>query len=60
MKRYVREFADDEQKKLALTCGNNNKILQRIVAIEQAVKACECGLITDFEAIKLIVNAAEK
>ncbi len=63
MKRYVREFANDEQKKLAdiaSTYGNNNKILQRICAIEQAVKACERGLITDFEAVKLIVYAEEK
>ena len=63
MKRYVREFANDEQKKLkdiAFTYGNNDKVLQRISAIEQAVKACERGLITDFEAVKLIVYAEEK
>lgn len=48
MKRYVKEFAND-----VLNRPYSNEKKSRI---QRAVHYCEKGMITDFEAIKMIVR----
>lgn len=48
MKRYVKELALAEMK---------NCSVARKEKIEKAVNMCERGYITDFEAVKLIVDS---
>lgn len=48
MKRYVREFANEQMK----SCTEKRKAY-----IEKAVRYCERGIITSFEAVELIVNS---
>lgn len=47
MKRYVREFANDESK---------NCMPERKNKIQRILQMCEKGLITSFEAVKMICD----
>lgn len=53
MKRYVKELANDRKNSIP----KNSPVYAEFVAeIERALKACERGLITDFEAVKIIMG----
>ena len=55
MKRYVKEFARDMMNSLS----NNAACLPIRKAIENAVRMCERGLITERECIHYIVKQME-
>ena len=48
MKRYVKEFANDQMR----YCSEKRKLY-----IEQVMRTYERGIITSFEAVELIVNS---
>lgn len=53
MRRYVKELANDRKNSIP----KNSPVYAEFVAeIERALKACERGLITDFEAVKIIMG----
>lgn len=53
MRRYVKELANDRKNSIP----KNSPVYAEFVAeIERALKACERGLITDFEAVMIIIG----
>lgn len=61
MKRYIIEFSNDMIKRLeeSISPLNETIITKRIYGIQHYVKACEKGLITEFETISCIVRILE-
>ena len=61
IKRYVYEFSNDQIKRLTdgRSALNSEMVNYRISQIDKYVRACECGLITEFETIKTIVSIME-
>ena len=55
MKRYVKEFADDELNRLnEFSTTRKSEIADKI---NNAVKFCEEGYISEFEAVRAITEA---
>ena len=61
IKRYVVEFSNDMINRLesSRSALNNDVVNYRINRISQYVTACKCGLITDYETIKAIIDVME-
>lgn len=59
MKRYVREFANDQLKSYEQYIETNDEAREKYKQIDRIVMYCEKGLITNFEAVRGICNICE-